>query len=620
MFKGAVATAEFVARLTLVLLFVACGGKGADRSVGPGNDKPVVIPPTLVPGTSQVFAAALNTGVEVAPFVTLKNQNGAGIADRWIVWTPSSGKVENDSSLTDVNGRATAGAWTLSTVSGIQTVTARVGDISVIAITADVAPGPMVALVAGTAPITAVVGSNVLTPPSVKAVDKYGNGVPNIFVQFAIFEGGGSITGNAQTTDDNGLATVGSWKLGPTAGAQSLRADEHITGATTMVRATALPALATQFAIVDGNAQTGQANKRLCTSPSIAVLDQFGNGVAQVPIVFTPSAGSGVVTDGLVQSSAGTGYATVGAWTLSDAASQTLVVTSPSLPGLSVTLTATVAPSAVYSVCVRFLGTGITPRERQAVSTAVQRWQRVIVGHVQSTQLSQSAGTCFVGSPTINEVVEDLLVFVQVAPIDGPGNVVARGGPCTVHMPSGLTQMGVLQIDSVDVDLLLNQGTLDNVITHELGHLLGFGTLWTPRGLLSGAGSDDPFFTGVTARAQFAKLFSAYAGTPVPVENIGDIGTRDTHWRRSVFNNELMQGFITANMPMSSVTVGSFGDLGYVVDVSKADPFPSTSALQSLSVSGASMASDVLQNEVWGVDKGGRRSLVRAARNPLNPY
>ena len=162
---------------------------------------------------------------------------------------------------------------------------------------------------------------------------------------------------------------------------------------------------------------------------------------------------------------------------------------------------------------------------------------------------------------------------------------------------------------------------LDNMVTHEFGHVLGFGTLWnaSARGLVSGAGPSDPFFTGPSARAEFAGLFRSYAGNAVPVENVGDVGTRDTHWRRSVFNNELMQGFSQANMPMSRVTVGSLGDLGYTVDLSKADPFAFTftGALRASAVRGAELVNDVVETEVWGVEKSGRRVLVRVARNPF---
>ncbi|MBC8086666.1 MAG: hypothetical protein H7Z40_05335 [Phycisphaerae bacterium] len=615
MFSSAIFLRRAAARIGAALILAACGGKGDGSVVEP--PPPSLVPTTLTAAPTEAQTVALGTVVDEIATVTLKDQNGAGMANVWIKWTPSSGTVVSDSSQTDGNGIAKSSIWTLGTVSGVQTITARTGALSVVALSANVTPGPMVGLVTASTNVSGVVGSTLSTPASVKAVDKYGNGVPGVFVQFAMWAGNGSITGNRQATNENGIATVGSWKLGPLSGQQTIRADDHMTGATTMVHAAAIPAAASQFVIVDGNSQTGQAGKRLCTSPVIAVRDEYGNGVAQIPVVFTPGAGSGIVTDASVVTAAN-GTAALGTWTLSGVDTQTLVVTSPAIPGVSLTLTATVVPAAAYSVCTRYLGSSGTPRQRQAVATAIERWQRVIAGHAGTTPLTENANRCFSGQPAINEVVEDLLLYVQIVPMDGPGTRVAEAGPCAVHLALGLTQMGVLRLDSADLDLLLGQGTLDPLVTHELGHVLGFGTyLWYTRNLLTGAGTDDPFFIGQSARAQFALLPNNYAGTPVPVENTGGFGTRDAHWRRTIFNNELMQGFTAPNMPMSRVTVGSLADLGYTVDLTKADAFSFTSAARLSTGSASEIVNDVFETDIWGSAKDGRRVLVRSAHKPV---
>ena len=60
----------------------------------------------------------------------------------------------------------------------------------------------------------------------------------------------------------------------------------------------------------------------------------------------------------------------------------------------------------------------------------------------------------------------------------------------------------------------------------------------------------------------------------MPVENTGGPGTRDGHWRESVFRNELMSGFIAApDNPLSRLTVASLQDLGYKVDLTKAEAY-----------------------------------------------
>lgn len=104
-----------------------------------------------------------------------------------------------------------------------------------------------------------------------------------------------------------------------------------------------------------------------------------------------------------------------------------------------------------------------------------------------------------------------------------------------------------------------------------MGHVLGIGTLWNSLGLLSGAGTTNPVFTGVQATGWYNQIF-ALSAAAVPVENTGGPGTRDSHFREATFNNELMTGFLDAGVnPLSLVTVGSLADLGYLVYFGAAD-------------------------------------------------
>ena len=348
------------------------------------------------------------------------------------------------------------------------------------------------------------------------------------------------------------------------------------------------------------------------------VLDAFGNGVGQIPIAFTPQSGSGSVSASTVLSDATTGRATVGAWTLGSNATQTLIVSSSALPGRQLTFTVTASATGPgYTICARFIGDAGTPRQREAVTKAVARWQRAIVGHVQTTHLTAPAGECVDNIPLINEDIEDLLLYVQLAAIDGPGNIIGQSAPCYVHS-SGLTLMGFLQLDIADLDLMLANGTLDNVVLHEIGHILGIGTLWDFRhNLLTGRGSSNPFFTGAVARDAFALTGSPYAGTPVPVENSGGNGTRDSHWRRTVFNTELMQGFAAVNMPMSRVTIGSLADLGYSVNLAAADAFSLLPALRADVTVVNEMPNDVADVPMWMVEKDGTKTLLHIPAVPF---
>jgi hypothetical protein len=48
--------------------------------------------------------------------------------------------------------------------------------------------------------------------------DVNGNAVPRVSVTFAVVTGGGNVKGGSQTTNASGIAAVGSWTLGTTAG------------------------------------------------------------------------------------------------------------------------------------------------------------------------------------------------------------------------------------------------------------------------------------------------------------------------------------------------------------------------------------------------------------------
>jgi alpha-tubulin suppressor-like RCC1 family protein len=72
---------------------------------------------------------------------------------------------------------------------------------------------------------SAGLGAPVATPPSVKVTDADANPVSGVSVTFAVASGGGSITGADQSTNASGIATVGSWTLGPSAGSNTLIAN-----------------------------------------------------------------------------------------------------------------------------------------------------------------------------------------------------------------------------------------------------------------------------------------------------------------------------------------------------------------------------------------------------------
>jgi Leishmanolysin len=230
---------------------------------------------------------------------------------------------------------------------------------------------------------------------------------------------------------------------------------------------------------------------------------------------------------------------------------------------------------SAYKIEVRFLG-GLNTAQKNAFKAAADRWSKVIVGDVPSVVVG-------------GEVIDDLLIEAQGVPIDGPNGILGQAGPTNLRPASAgasafLPAKGIMSFDTADLAQMQANGTLLDVITHEMGHVIGIGTIWTRKGLLAGAGTANPTFTGTNAKREFG-ILKGTGPVAVPVENSGGAGTRDSHWRESVFKNELMSGFIAApNNPLSKVTVASLKDLGYVVNMNAAEPYtlPNIQALAEL--------------------------------------
>jgi hypothetical protein len=367
--------------------------------------------------------------------------------------------------------------------------------------------------------------------------------------------------------------------------------------------------------LVSGDGQTAPAFSPVAIPPSVRVVTAAGLPVVGATVVFSPGAGTGgTVTGGEVLTDAN-GIATVGSWTVGQVATQTLVATVVSLSGRSVTFRATAIQSA-FNIAVRFIGDGGTDRQREAFTKAAARWARVIIGDLGTTPLNAPAGECASWIPAVNESVHNLLVYVRITSIDGAGKIVGQASPCYVNSQSKLPVMGFFELDQDDLTLMTDRGILDDVVLHEMGHILGIGTLWNySRTFLVGAGGDDPFFSGPEARAAFLTLGGAgYTGTPVPVENTGGSGTRDAHWRKSVFGNELMQGYAQpGGMPLSRVTAASLQDLGYQVSYAYVDAYSLlTASLRAEdSAPAVSLGNDIARAPLYEVSRTGARRLVR---------
>ncbi|MFT6178506.1 MAG: hypothetical protein ACJAQT_000578 [Akkermansiaceae bacterium] len=222
-----------------------------------------------------------------------------------------------------------------------------------------------------------------------------------------------------------------------------------------------------------------------------------------------------------------------------------------------------------FTINVDFTG---TPAQEVLFTNAANAWMSRITGY---------RGVMSVSSITITAVI---------APIDGPGGTLGSASPIGVSiqdedgLPGGnefvLTTTGDMTFDSDDAGALTA-----SVIEHEMGHVLGIGSLWSAANVgLAGPGRQELYttgsgeFTGANATAAWQAEFGQLDAF-VPVELSGGAGTANAHWNENVngagstgitqagtgndMRNELMTGWLNDPTFVSNMTLASLNDIGY---------------------------------------------------------
>ena len=229
-------------------------------------------------------------------------------------------------------------------------------------------------------------------------------------------------------------------------------------------------------------------------------------------------------------------------------------------------------PTSSLQIVVTFPDNTLTATQKQVFQIAADRWSQIITGDLPDVSFQ-------------GRTIDDVEISATAPVIDGPGGTLGQAGPTrTRQTGSRLPYTGIMEFDSADIVRMENEGTLMGVILHEMGHVLGLGTLWELKNLVIGVGTDDPRYTGGNALREYRQLAGNPTAPSIPVENTGGPGTADSHWRESVFGTEIMTGFAEragVAMPISRITVGALEDLGYTVNYVAADPYMIPPALQS---------------------------------------
>jgi hypothetical protein len=450
-----------------------------------------------------------------------------------------------------------------------------------------------------------------------------------IAVTITVTSGGGTLTGAPTTTVEGAPTPIGTLTLGRTAGANVITVT--VSGLQplilTVLGVAGPPA---SIAITGGNNQSAVAGSQLPQSLTAQVRDQFGNGVSGASVSFVVTDGGGSIAPAVVTTDAN-GNAGGAGWKLGKSAVPQTVAAS----SVGFTTTANASIATEYSVLVRFFGPPPSPEAAAAFTDAAARIRASVIGDLADVNIPLQTGNtgvalddCGATGVVINEIVDDVVIYATVTTIDGPGKILANAGPCYVRKATGsscvpaaqscnsFTIVGVMRFDVDDVNNLITTNRLNGVVLHEMMHVVGVGTLWSPKSLLKGRGGNDPRFVGqlgVSGCTEGGGQITCSGG--IPVENIGGPGTADAHWRESVFDTELMTGFAEApgvTVPLSIMTIQSLADVGYVVNVQDADPYtvPFGISLRE-GVTETPQAFDSVMHPVWGISPEGKiRRLI----------
>ena len=342
----------------------------------------------------------------------------------------------------------------------------------------------------------------------------------------------------------------------------------------------------TDASVKEGNTgfATGTFTVRLNAPAVDPITVQYATapGTATSGVDYVAAQGSLVFTRGQISK-------TVTVNVIGDAAiegNETFQLIATATGGATATGTGTILDDdTAFRIDVVFPDSTLTASQRQAFRLAADRWSQIITADLPDVAIN-------------GRTIDDLEITATAPFIDGPNGILGQAGPRDMRTSgTQLPYTGVMRFDSADLAMMESSGLLKNVILHEMGHVLGIGSLWEVRNLVDLTDATNPLYVGTNGLREYRALTSSTNVTGVPVENTGGPGTAGSHWRDSVFRTELMTGYAEPAgvvMPISRLTIGSLQDLGYTVNYAAADPYvlPAPAAATNVIRSSTAMSSN----------------------------
>ena len=138
------------------------------------------------------------------------------------------------------------------------------------------------------------------------------------------------------------------------------------------------PVIPAVVGAVQGQNQNGLVNTAVAAAPAVSVRGSDGRAAAGVPVTFTVLTGGGTVT-GASATTNSQGVAIVGSWILgSSTGTNTMRAVVEGVDSVTFTANAFIS---LFDIEVRYMsGTTPTPAQQAVFTSAVNRWQTMVVG------------------------------------------------------------------------------------------------------------------------------------------------------------------------------------------------------------------------------------------------
>ncbi len=234
----------------------------------------------------------------------------------------------------------------------------------------------------------------------------------------------------------------------------------------------------------------------------------------------------------------------------------------------------TATPATAFNITPVF-GSAFAVDELDVIRRAIARWEQVVVtdvpnvGAIDDIQITFRLLTDAPGG--ILAVTATGGQYNNVIPLANGGTINNTGLRAGTALPS----MSDIVIDQAD----LGRADLCDIVTHEIGHAIGFSRfVWTTRGgLTQNLDTVNAVFTGPRAVNEYNSRFGlAVAGVPLDL----NAGVTTSHWPTAwpgmVAGDELMEPAVGVPFSrMSRITIGHFEDLYGIgqVDYRQAEQF-----------------------------------------------